>query len=166
MNRKTVHAALIALLFVSLPALAQVYTWKDDKGRTIVSDKPQPGSKAKGGDRPASSGAEEAPAPAAAPPQAAKASADGANKAGVDPEIEKRKKDQEARVKAEAEQKANALKAQKEADCKANRANLAVLESGQRLVQRDASGERVFMDDSARASEITRVRGLLADCAN
>lgn len=69
----------------------------------------------------------------------------------------------EQRAKAEAEAR---QKEERDRVCRDMRNNLAALESGQRVSRFNASGERVFIDDATRSSEIQRYRGeLQSKCA-
>ncbi|MCL2020911.1 MAG: DUF4124 domain-containing protein [Betaproteobacteria bacterium] len=44
MQKQSLFAiALIIGIAAALPVSAQVYKWKDEQGRTIISDKPRPG---------------------------------------------------------------------------------------------------------------------------
>ncbi|MBI3144196.1 MAG: DUF4124 domain-containing protein [Pseudogulbenkiania sp.] len=65
---------LCGFILLSLPVLAEVYTWKDAHGRTVYSDQPPPGQKA--------SRMEVKVAPAPVPPAKADASAPVAAKTG------------------------------------------------------------------------------------
>ncbi|WP_395398838.1 hypothetical protein [Pseudoduganella sp. UC29_106] len=52
--------------------------------------------------------------------------------------------------------------ASKAENCKKTRTNLAALESGQRIIDIDAGGERSFIDDTQRARRIKENQALLA----
>lgn len=88
-----------------------------------------------------------------------------AKAAGVDKELEARKKqaaDAEA-AKRKADQD-RITKAKVENCARAKQAK-ASLESGVRISRTNAAGEREFMDDSAKDSEIKRIQGIIAsDC--
>jgi len=153
---RTLLTALV-LTGVAAPAAAQWY-WKDANGRMVVSDRPPPPSvpirniiKSPGGQLPATS----VPAPAPAAPAAA-SKAGGASMA--EKELEFRKRQIET---AEAAKKAEEAATQAKANaqqCTALRANLAMLESGGRVIQPSEKGERNFMNDEQRTSEIARMR--------
>jgi hypothetical protein len=178
-------ALFTALLTATGAAHAQAWQWKDDQGRMQFSDQPPPGNvrpeniiktptgaparaAATGGkqrityDDPTAKKAEEK---AAAPGAAAKPAADAKpaakdNKpltmAEKEADFQKRKKEQEE-ASAKAEKEAAAAK-QKEQACRAARANIAAIESGQRIARPNAKGEREFLDDAGRAAELSRSR--------
>ena len=54
------------------------------------------------------------------------------------------------------------LAGQRAENCQRARAHLATLDSGTRLVRVDARGERVVLDDAARAREAAEARGVIA----
>ena len=58
-------------------------------------------------------------------------------------------KAEEARAKAE--------------NCQNAKAQLSLLESGQRIVKTDAKGERYFVDDEQRAADAVRARKAVSD---
>lgn len=148
MIRKTKPLLLIILACLALPGLAQVYTWKDESGRTIMSDKPPPGKKKI--ERPSADEGAAAPAPAATA------------KPGIDPEIEKRKKEQADKKQAEKAQKDKIAADENKVACEQIQRNIASLESGTRIALVDDKGERYYMDDEKRASEISRYKAMQA----
>ena len=162
--------ALSALLMCTA-SLAQ-YQWIDANGRKVFSDQPPPASvpakkvvQQPGKTAPAAAtteaDAESAKtdgAPAAAPVAAPKAKA-------VDKELEAKKKqaDDELAAKKKAEQEAQA-KAKIE-NCARAKSAKAGLDSGLRISQINAKGEREVMDDAAKSAEIKRIQGIIAeDC--
>lgn len=99
-------------------------------------------------------------APAPARPVAAEASKP---KTLAEKELEFRQRraaEAEAQAKAEKE-KADA--AQRERACENARSNLAALNSGQRIGRYGSDGQRVILDDAARAEEEARVRKQVDD---
>ena len=52
--------------------------------------------------------------------------------------------------------------AQRADNCQRARQHLATLETGQRLVQVNAKGERIVLDDAGRASEMAQARQVMA----
>ena len=157
--------AAVALAAVQAPALAQ-YTWRDAKGQLHASDQPPPR------DIPdkdvirrpvARNPATAAPAATAASGVATAAPVrSAAASAPVDPELQQRRAraEQEARAKAQAEEQR--LAAQRAENCQRARSHLATLDSGTRLVRVDARGERVVVDDDARAREAAEARRVIA----
>ncbi|MDM0031296.1 DUF4124 domain-containing protein [Variovorax sp. J22P271] len=103
----------------------------------------------------------------AAPPAAgpAPAPAGAAKGAGVDKELEEK-----ARKAEEAEKAKQAAEAQKIAqaraeNCSRARQGKATMDSGIRVARVNAQGERIIMDDEARASEQKRLDAVIAsDC--
>ena len=143
------RSALAAVtLTIAIASQAQVYQWQDDHNKTVISDRPPAGPV-----RQLRRIDTAAPAsPATGEPAAAPA------KTLADREMEFRKRQQEARdaaEKSENEQRANARKRE---DCDALRRYLRTLESGERIQNTDARGERYYLDDSERAREIARTR--------
>ena len=149
-----------------LSATAQ-WQWLDKDGRKVFSDRPppadipdknilrQPNMRA-----PAAAPTQTAPAaqsatsasPAAAPPKPS----------GKDKELEKKKAQAEAEeaAKAKAEEE---RKAEVRADnCERARRAKTTYESGLRIVQTNAQGEQIVVDDAARAQEIQRLDGIIA----
>lgn len=169
MSRWTV-VVLAALLgsTLALPASAQ-WKWRDKNG-VQYSDLPPP---------PGVAEADILQRPAAAtrkgitPVAAASAPASGAPGLApktVDSELEaKRKKtEEENNAKKKAEEKAEEARvaAAKADNCTRAQAQLRTLDSGVRLAQMNEKGERIVMDDTARASETKRARDMIAqNCA-
>lgn len=152
---------------LSTTAFAQ-WQWIDNEGHKVFSDRAPPPDIVDKNilKRPNSRAVlpvddSEAPAPAATPvavPEATKA-------AGVDKELEARKKQaadaEAAKRKAEEER---VTKAKIENCARAKQAK-ASLESGVRISRTNAAGEREFMDDSAKATELKRIQGIItSDC--
>ncbi len=170
MSRWTV-VVLAALLgsTLALPASAQ-WKWRDKNG-VQYSDLPPPPGVAESDilQRPAAATRRaNAPAPAAA--ASAASGAPGLAPKTVDSELEaKRKKtEEEANAKKKAEEKAEETRvaAAKADNCTRAQAQLRTLDSGVRLAQMNEKGERIVMDDTARASESKRARDMIAqNCA-
>jgi hypothetical protein len=160
---------------LSFSAMAQ-WAWVDQNGRKIFSDRAPPpdipaGSIVKQpGHAPVltrqtpltDAATADATAPAASAPQD---KASTAKPSGVDPVLAERKKKeeqaQEVKRKAEQERVTRA----KSDNCE--RAKLAKkgIDSGVRLAQTNAKGEREVMDDTARAAESQRIQSVIdADC--
>ena len=137
----------IVALLVALAANAQVYEWKDDKGKTHYSDKP-PISRSTA---PARKLADPAPGVANAPAQSSAA----------ERELDFRKRQKDAQDKAEKDKQQQSAAKEKSDACEAARRQLELLESGERIVQRDANGERVYLDDAQRQQEAEKTRRLM-----
>lgn len=142
---------------LALPtANAQVYQWKDSAGRTMVSDTPPPGAAAKDarviGDR----------QPAARSEKAAEKSAE-APKTMAEKDLDFKKRQQEAREKADKEAKEQKAEASRKDNCERARRNLAALEAKQPVAMLDEKGERKLLDDTQRQQEIERARQFMAE---
>lgn len=150
--------AALALLLLSAPAEAQ-WKWRDSRGQIHISDIPPPRDVPEKDvlQRPDLVLRRPAPAPVAAASAAA-----APVKAPVDAELEERKRkaeqEQAARAKAD-EQRAAAVRKD---NCQRARAQLATLDSGQRIARIKADGEREILDDDARAKEAQRAREAIA----
>lgn len=151
-----------ALWLVSPNAHAQ-WKWRDKNGQVTASDLPPPREVADKDilQRPdvlARRLAPAAPASAASAPLAPKA-------AGLDPELEKRKKATEAEESAKTKVEDERQAAQRRENCGRARSHLTTMESGQRIARTNDRGEREYLDDNARTQEIRRAREVIAtDC--
>lgn len=165
-------AALACCLGCCAVQAAGLWKWRDASGRVTVSDQPPPRDVP---DRdilerpsvrsplPASPGAQARPASAPAPGRSASAAV-----ARTDPELEARRRAEAAKAresaKAAAAEDPQAI-ARKRENCQRARSALAMLESGQRMARLNDKGERVILDDAARAQEAQRAREVIAaDC--
>ncbi|HZX31459.1 MAG TPA: DUF4124 domain-containing protein [Rhodocyclaceae bacterium] len=142
----TIALCLAASLQLS-PASAQVYQWKDASGRTIISDSPPP-SAAKGSRTVAT--------------DMQPGSGGSAPKSYVEKDMDFKKRQQEAQKKSENDAKEQAAAADRKNSCDRARSQLASLESGERLMMRDESGERRYLDDAQRQQEIENARRVMA----
>ena len=146
-----------ALLFAvglafAATALAQQYKWVDQDGKVRYGDIPPPGVQATPLRPPVS-------APAAPAPAARK---DGST-TPLSPEAAFRKRQQEQQEKDAKSAKERADAETKRVNCEQSQASLRSLESGQRLSTINAEGERVFIDDEARAKQIERTQRAVND---
>ncbi|RYG11084.1 MAG: DUF4124 domain-containing protein [Burkholderiales bacterium] len=160
----------------ALSAAAQ-YQWVGKDGRKVFSDRPPPADiqekdilKQPGGRRaapvvaPADNGdASPAPAPVAvARPQV---DSNAPKISGKDAELQARKKkleDEEAAKKKAEDDKVAQGQAE---NCDRARKAAATIQSGVRVSNTNAKGEREIMDDSARAAELKRVQAVVdRDC--
>ena len=151
-------------LVVSVSAMAQ-YMWLDASGRKVFSDQPPPASTpakrilhqpSKAAASMPAANTDEKPKTAAAlgQPNASKDKDLEAAKKKLDDEAAaKKKEEQDVRDKATADNCVRAKQAK------------TTLDSGVRLNQYNAKGERVFMDEAARMVEAKRIEGIItADC--
>lgn len=163
---------LVMLGLASLHVSAQ-WQWLDKDGRKVFSDRAPPPDildknilKRPGGRGPSTPPAPEptdtstSAAPIAAPlvPAADK-------NAGVDKDLEaKKKKSAEAEAAKRKETEEKITKAKIENCARAKQAK-ATFDSGIRISRTNAAGEREVMDDEARAAELKRIQGIMdADC--
>jgi hypothetical protein len=160
--------AVIGLACSFAPLCFGQWMWVDKDGRKVFSDQ-APGADVpaakilrRPGIRPAEA---EAAAAAASTAQAASADANAPKLTGKDKALEDKKKQAQA---AEAEKK----KAQEEEyakmradNCDRAKKSKTAVDSGMRLAQVNAKGEREIMDDAQRGAEAKRLDGVIArDC--
>lgn len=157
-----VGLATLALL-ASGAAWSQQWKWRDANGRITVSDLPPPREVADKDilQRPAPPRAAAKPAEAASAAASAAAPAILPPKAG-DKELEAKKRAAEAEVKAKAKADEEKLAAQRAENCQRAKTHITALESGQRIARFNAKGEREFLDDAQRATELRRAREVVA----
>lgn len=144
---------LFALLATAATGVtAQVYEWRDARGNTTYGDRPPPGIEARPVGGMASS---------AAPPPADDIAIPGpANDIGerVEAMRKLREAGQQERVAAEREREQEKQRAHQ---CEQARNQLAALESGQRVTRFATGGERVVLDDDARADDAARTQDFI-----
>jgi hypothetical protein len=158
MKHTRISAFAVALLLAALTAHAQTYQWKDSAGRTIISDTPPPGT-AKSS---RALGTSPAPASEAAKTEETSKPAD-APKSTAEKDMEFKKRQQDAKEKADKEAKEKATEEAKRDNCERARRNLAALESNQAITSLDANGQRQVMDTTQRQQEMERARKIMAD---
>lgn len=151
------HKALVfALIFASTAAAAQTWQWKDASGNTIISDTPPPGnarsSRSIGGRT-----------PAVVSEKAPDAKGDNAPKSAAEKDMEFRKRQQEARERADKDAKEQQAARDKQENCERARRNLAALESERAISTLDEKGERQVLDNSGRQLEMERARRTMAE---
>jgi Domain of unknown function (DUF4124) len=160
----------LTLLLCLMPWAQAQWSWKDQDGRRIFSDQPPPPNvpekdilKRPTGARAA---AEPVPAPETASAGGAPAATSPALKiSGKDPELDKRKKEAQAkeaaRKKAEEEKVASA----KRENCERAKRAKASFDSGQRMATLNSKGEREFISDATRSTETQRLQEIInSDC--
>jgi hypothetical protein len=163
--------AVVAGTYVT--GAAAQWSWKEDNGRVVYSDRPPP-PEIKASQilrQPSTMTVAPAPQPAAATTPGAAGAADGKAAAGgpktiAEQEMEFRKRQQEradAERKAQDEQKKSSAKA---AECERARGYLRSLEDGMRIARTDAQGNREFLDDAQRAEETERTRKMVQSLCN
>jgi len=170
MTRTKFAAAVgaVGLMLVCGAAQAQLYHYKDASGRMVYSDTPPPPGIPAGNILKAPKVNQAAPPPA---PAAAEGAKDKDGKP-VKKESEKTTSEREADYKKrvadndkkgkEDAQKADQEK-QRQERCTSLQANLAALQSGQRMRKFDSSGNPAFIDDSERAANIGKAQQDITD---
>lgn len=138
---KRIAPALAVILFSSTTS-AQIYQWKDENGKTVISDKPPAGQVLQ----------QKKIDTESTPPTTA------IQKSAADRELEFRKRQKEAKENAEKTSKEQTAIAEQKENCDNGRRHLQVLESGERIAMRDDKGERYFMEDAQRQIEIQKTR--------
>lgn len=163
MNKSLIIALALALSASLMTAQAQTYQWKDASGKTVISDTPPPAS-ARGtrllGTRqpvemPANNAAEDVNTVEAAAPKAPPTIAEK--------ELEFRKRQQEAREKAEKEEKEAAALKEKRDTCERARNNYRLLQSDTPVSQPGKDGEIKVMNSAQRRQEMERTRRIMQD---
>ena len=138
-------ALTVASLLAATAVSAQIYQWKDENGKTIISDKAPVGNV-----RQQKKIESDAPATNAS-----------SQKTVADKDLEFRKRQKEAQENSEKARKEQSASADKKENCDNSRRHLQVLESGERVSLRDDKGERYFMDDKQREQEIAKTREIV-----
>jgi hypothetical protein len=161
--------AAMAAFAAHAPAHAQ-YSWIDDHGTRVFSDRPPPPG------TPASRILQAPRAPTAAslyglPAPAAPATAETKAEAAKPqpPTLAERDADFRKRTaQRDADERKAADEAQRKTDlaeqCAAARRNEAALTSGERMADMDDKGERAFLSDDEKARRLVQVRRFLAGC--
>lgn len=159
-------------LCLSAGACAQ-YVWIDAKNIRHYSDRPPPPEvpqnrilKAPPGSSSPASAAQAGDPPSPDKPAAEKT---GTDKSAAPPTLaDKNAEFQKRRTEAADKEKKAAESAKTENErkviCERARSNAISLQSGERMTRPDASGERAFLSDEARAQELAEVRKITAEC--
>lgn len=150
--KRLIGLAVATFLLSMGSAHAEIYRWKDAQGNLHVSDTPPPGVK-NVTSRPLSS----------VQRSTSSASATAAPKSLAEQDQEFRKRRQEAADKAEKDAKEAQQAQQAKENCAQAKAQLRSLEDGVRMGTVDAQGNRVIMDDAARAKATERTRQSVKD---
>ena len=153
-------AFIFAFGIVSTAALvvahAETYQWKDSSGRTVISDTPPPRTTK----APRALGVPQAAYGESEKPAEKQADAPKTNE---EKNMEFKKRQQDAKEKAEKDAKEQTAAADKRENCERARRNLTALENSQPMAILDEKGERQVMDTSQRDQEIERSRRYIAE---
>lgn len=137
-------AAVVLSLLLPIVAYAQVYTWKDAKGKLHYSDQP-PADRSVDSKRLAPTTRDSDDVPVAAQSTAEKKETAA-------------KQAKEAREKAADSEKERAADAARQENCERARRNLTGIESGQIRYRMGAGGEREALDGDVREAELASAR--------
>jgi hypothetical protein len=152
---------MVLIAGLCLPASAQ-WKWRDSTGRTQYSDLPPPPGTPESSIllRPAAASARASAAPAsvASLPSLPPAKT-------VEPELEKKLREEKQAKAAQAKLEEQKIAAQKADSCTRARNQLLGLDEGLRVARVNSKGEREVLDDKGRADETQRVKAIIkADC--
>ena len=151
-------AGLVALTLLSAVAHAQAYKWRDEKGSMVYSDKPPPPNIPPGSILHAPKLKQSAPELVTAKGGVASGSAKtSAPLTLAEREAESKKRSAEAAKKAAEDAKKNEQENARLDTCNQFRAQLASIDSGQRLRRVNDKGEPYFLDESQIAAEKAKV---------
>jgi hypothetical protein len=159
-------AALLGLTLAG-PAAAQ-WKWRDKAGHTQYSDLPPPPGTPDSDilQRPRSGSTAAPPrAPMAAAPASAASAAPLPAARASDPELEARRKKAEQEIADKKKAEDDRIAAARAENCGRAKEALRTLDSGIRMARVNEKGERIVLDDAARASEAKRAQSAVAsDC--
>ncbi|MEO8330947.1 MAG: DUF4124 domain-containing protein [Gallionella sp.] len=145
------NCLLVLLMMFGINAYAEVNKWVDENNRVHYSDQPPPGGDKSKKIRSASDSKVSGDASSGT-----ESNKSGEPKSIAEREAELKKKQKE---KQEAAGKSAQEKANKEANkenCTNAQSNLKALQSGVRMMEIDAKGERVYLGDEERQRRITK----------
>lgn len=169
--------ALALLTSCLLPLAHAQWSWKDKEGRRIFSDQPPPievpdkdifrrpaGARAPAA-APGTITATASVTTASSPSSGTSTSATLPKISGKDSELEKKKKEAEAKEAALKKAEAEKISAQRKENCERAKRAKASFDTGQRMSTINAQGEREVMNDATRASETKRLQDIInSDC--
>lgn len=172
-NASFLRWLLASVLLASLLPLAQAqWSWKDKDGRRIFSDQPPPTSvpdkdilkRPTGARAPAAVSETTASTPSSA--TSTTATSPTLKVSGKDPELEKKKKEADAKEAAQKKAEAEKLASARKDNCERAKQSKAQFDSGVRIGTTNARGEREIMSDSARAAETKRLQDIInSECS-
>jgi uncharacterized protein YaiL (DUF2058 family) len=158
---------LLCALLIAASAEAQVNKCIGAYGKIIYSQDPCPA-----GTRPAAMGRDvraatpqQASAPATPGEKAGPAKSDAPRTAAEEEQAFRKRQQEQAKEAKEAQLKAEQSQ-QKQANCRNARESLATLESGSRISQFNAAGERYYLDDAQIEQQKASARQTVAQACN
>jgi len=168
MNRLS---TLIALVFcLACGTVMAQWQWIDRDGRKVFSDRApppdiparsilkQPGTSA----RPLASPIAQLEAPAKAASAAAESEIPVPKLSAEDKDLTERKKQADAAAAAKEKAELQRLAKIKADNCERGRSAKALMDSGVRVSNTNAKGEREILDDAGRAAEVKRAQAIIA----
>jgi Domain of unknown function (DUF4124) len=166
--------AAVCLLLIASIAQAQ-WAWKEKDGRMVFSDQPPPASvsdkditrRPAGARSAAPIGSPSAdPAVTSTTASSTSSTATAPKLSGKDAELEKRKKETEAKEAANKKAVTEKIAAARRENCERAKRSQASFDSGSRIAVTNAKGEREIMNDAQRAEESKRIQAIVAsDCS-
>ena len=156
MKLTLVFALGIASTAAIVPANAQTYQWKNSSGQTVISDTPPPRTTL----APRTIGGNQQPK--LDEEKSTEKQAD-APKTTAEKDLEFKKRQQEAKEKAEKITKEQTAAAEKRENCERARRSVAALGSNQPMATLDEKGERTIMDTSQRDLEMERAQRFMTE---
>lgn len=153
----------LAVLLATATVAAQVYKWVDKDGKVQYSDMPPPPSVSKTDPKKLNTGANSA-APAAANTTATAAAT--AQKSPQDRSKDADKRRIEDAEKARKDEEAQKVARQNEERCRASTRYKGDLDSGRPIARNNDQGERTYMSDEERSTEIARTKSVMAESCN
>ena len=142
---------LIFLILASANAFAEVNKWVDDQGRVHYSDQAPPPEVQAKALRSASEGAGSASSVAGT-------DAPAASQSFAEQEAALKRAQQAKQAAAEQAAQKQAAADTLKANCDNAQQNLRSLQSGERIMEINASGERSYMDDTERQQRVAKVQ--------
>ncbi|HEX4326096.1 MAG TPA: DUF4124 domain-containing protein [Burkholderiales bacterium] len=162
---RTSFAALIGAVGLMLAcgsAQAQLYHYKDATGHMVYSDNPPPPGTPAADILKSPKLKQSAPAPATAATADGKDDKSKDKKAGpqsvADREADYKKRQAEAAKKGAADAQKAQQAQDTQARCAALQANLAAMQSGQRIRKFDPNGNPYFVDDAERGADVAKAQ--------
>jgi len=162
---KRLSVAIGLLLFLALPASAQLYKWVDSNGKVQYSDKPPP-SNIKTEKLRDSARAAGAPAASEGKGAAKQDAAKSGPKTVAEEEQAFRKRQLDAAKAQKEEGEKQAAVQDRAENCKRAKAALTSLEIGGRQMRIDDKGERAFLDEQQITQETARAKQEAAAACN
>lgn len=148
--------ATLALLALALPAWgADMYKWVDENGKVHYSDRPPPANA-----RQQTTIQPKVPPQSAATPPAAPEGQPAGTKAKTAAELDmefRKRRTEASEAEAKRQQEAQAA-GEKQRNCEAAKARVAVLQTGGRITKATPTGEQTYLGDNEIAAELIEAR--------